>query len=201
MGSSYSDETRESELRALSLLRDQQLGLISLLKTVGSNHNTVNTSIEGKSKSSEEALGKYKIQEIRAKIYDQILVNNDIQKVLLATHKPGNSSISAMDDEFGNFTFVGSDEICGRVNTQLSNRRTIEWILRSNKFLFAICVSGQMSNHLICLEKHMFFAAILKRVLVIPSPKVDYQYNRVLDIEHINECLGRKVVVTFDEFH
>lgn len=46
----------------------------------------------------------------------------------------------------------------------------------------------------------MFFAALLNRVLVIPSAKVDYQYSRVLDIEHINKCLGRKVVVTFDEF-
>ena len=46
----------------------------------------------------------------------------------------------------------------------------------------------------------MFFAALLNRVLVIPSSKVDYQYNRVLDIEHINKCLGRKVVITFEEF-
>ncbi|KAI3707577.1 hypothetical protein L6452_26203 [Arctium lappa] len=30
-----------------------------------------------------------------------------------------------------------------------------------------------MSNHLICLEKHMLFAAVLNRVLVIPSAK-DY---------------------------
>lgn len=45
----------------------------------------------------------------------------------------------------------------------------------------------------------MFFAALLNRVLVIPSAKVDYAYSRVLDIEHINKCLGRKVVVTFEE--
>ncbi|MCL7050159.1 hypothetical protein MKW94_013804, partial [Papaver nudicaule] len=81
-----------------------------------------------------------------------------------------------------------------------SERRTIEWKPKPNKYLFAICVSGQMSNHLICLEKHMFFAALLDRVLVIPSSKVDYQYNRVLDIEHINKCFGRKVVVSFEEF-
>ena len=46
----------------------------------------------------------------------------------------------------------------------------------------------------------MFFAALLNRVLVIPSSKVDYQYDRVLDIDHITKCLGRKVVITFDEF-
>lgn len=46
----------------------------------------------------------------------------------------------------------------------------------------------------------MFFAALLNRVLVIPSAKVDYQFNRVLDIEHINHCFGRTVVITFEEF-
>lgn len=91
-------------------------------------------------------------------------------------------------------------DMCRKVNQMLNERRTIEWKPKSNKYLFAICVSGQMSNHLICLEKHMFFAALLNRVLVIPSSKVDYQYNRVLDIDHVNKCLGRKVVVSFEEF-
>ena len=46
----------------------------------------------------------------------------------------------------------------------------------------------------------MFFAAVLNRVLVVPSSKVDYEFHRVLDIDHINKCLGREVVVTFEEF-
>lgn len=50
----------------------------------------------------------------------------------------------------------------------------------------------------------MFFAALLNWVLVIPSFKVDYQYDRVLDIDHINKCVGRgskvKVVIPFEEF-
>ena len=46
----------------------------------------------------------------------------------------------------------------------------------------------------------MFFAALLNRILVIPSSKVDYEFHRVLDIDHINKCLGKKVVVTFEEF-
>jgi peptide-O-fucosyltransferase len=66
--------------------------------------------------------------------------------------------------------------------------------------LVAICVSSQMWKHLICFEKHMFFPAMLNRVLVIPSSKVDYQYDRVVDIDHINKCLGKKVVISFDEF-
>lgn len=86
------------------------------------------------------------------------------------------------------------------MDQNLSHRRTIEWKPKVDKFLLAICVSGQMSNHLICLEKHMFFAALLNRVLVFPSSKVDYQYDRVLDIDHINKCFGRKVVVSFEEF-
>lgn len=46
----------------------------------------------------------------------------------------------------------------------------------------------------------MIFAALLDRVLVIPSSSVDYDYRKVLDIEHVNECVGQKVVVTFHEF-
>ncbi|CAF1756008.1 hypothetical protein YC2023_117752 [Brassica napus] len=44
-------------------------------------------------------------------------------------------------------------------------RKAIQRKPRLYKFMFAICLSGQMSNHLICLEKHMFFAALLDRVL------------------------------------
>lgn len=47
----------------------------------------------------------------------------------------------------------------------------------------------------------MFFAALLVRVLIMPSPQIDYEFSRVLDVEHINKCLGRKVVVTFKEFN
>lgn len=48
----------------------------------------------------------------------------------------------------------------------------------------------------------MLFAALLNRVLVIPSSKVDYEYERVLDIEHINKCMATKVkvVISFHEF-
>ncbi|PHT81467.1 hypothetical protein T459_14482 [Capsicum annuum] len=76
----------------------------------------------------------------------------------------------------------------------------IEWKPKSGKYLFAICTSGQMSTHLICLEKHMFFAALLNHILITPSSKVDYEFRRVLDIGHINKCLVRTVVVTFEEF-
>lgn len=124
----------------------------------------------------------------------QISLNKDIQQVLLSPHASGNSSESESD-----FRDPSLGDRCGVVDQRFSQRRTIEWKPNSDKYLLAICVSGQMSNHLICLEKHMFFAALLNRVLVIPSPKVDYQYSTVLDIEHINKCIGRKVVITFEE--
>jgi peptide-O-fucosyltransferase len=102
---------------------------------------------------------------------------------------------------FGKLNFTsGNYDRCRTTDQNLSKRKTIEWNPKNGKFLVAICVSGQMSNHLICLEKHMFFAALLNRVLVIPSSKVDYQYDRVVDIDHINKCLGKKVVISFDEF-
>ncbi|KAL6989299.1 peptide-O-fucosyltransferase [Sarracenia purpurea var. burkii] len=46
----------------------------------------------------------------------------------------------------------------------------------------------------------MFFVALLNRVLVIPSPKVDFQFDRVIDMDHVNKYLERKVVVAFGEF-
>ncbi|PKU88098.1 O-fucosyltransferase 36-like [Dendrobium catenatum] len=89
--------------------------------------------------------------------------------------------------------------VCRKVDRP-EDGRTIEWKPKKDRFLFAICLSGQMSNHLICLEKHMFFAALLGRVLVFPSHKFDYDYSQVLDINHINQCLGREVVISFDDF-
>lgn len=116
---------------------------------------------------------------------------------MLSTHKAGN--VSELGDESGDLLGESID-MCGKIDQKKSERKTIEWNPRSDKYLFAICVSGQMSNHLICLEKHMFFAALLGRVLVVPSHKVDYEFSRVLDIDHINKCVGKKVVVTFEEF-
>ncbi|GAB4841901.1 hypothetical protein Ancab_011857 [Ancistrocladus abbreviatus] len=205
VGSSLSstDRMRESELRALYLLKQQQLGLISLLDRalgnkagIGFNSTVNNTSID--SNSSGLVVEDFDSEDVKSRIYNQILLNKQIQQVLLSTHTSRN--VSNLGDGTGNLSEVGIN-MCGKVNRKLSERRTIEWKPKKNKYLFAICVSGQMSNHLICLEKHMFFAAVMNRVLVFPSSKVDYQYNRVLDIEHINNCLGRKVVITFEEFH
>ncbi|CAH8388925.1 unnamed protein product [Eruca vesicaria subsp. sativa] len=164
-------QAKESELRALYLLKQQQLALVSLLNPNSSN------SIDN--------------------VKSAISLSKEIEETILSPHRTGNSSISNLGSSD---SIIDSSSLCGKVDQNLSERRTIEWNPKQDKFLFAICLSGQMSNHLICLEKHMFFAALLNRVLVIPSPKFDYQYDRVIDIDKINTCLGRTVVVSFDQF-
>lgn len=183
------DRMRESELRALYLLRQQQLGLLSLW-----NNSQLGT--ENRSFVPSTAL----VDDLKSAVLRQISLNKEIQLVLLSSHRYGN--LSEFQSDFRDPSFGGSYgfDRCRKVDQKMNERRTIEWKPKSNKYLFAICLSGQMSNHLICLEKHMFFAALLNRVLVVPSSKVDYQYSRVLDIDHINNCLGRKVVVSFEEF-
>ncbi|XP_027350962.1 O-fucosyltransferase 36-like [Abrus precatorius] len=174
------DHTNESLLRALYLLRQQQLGLL----------RAWNSTIPSNSTSQTQDLNP--LEDLKSLLFKQISLNSQIQQLLLNPHGTANSV------DFWNAT-QGYDR-CRTVDQKLSQRRTIEWKPKANKYLLAVCVSGQMSNHLICLEKHMFFAALLNRVLVIPSPKVDYQYDRVLDIDHINKCIGRKVVIPFEEF-
>ncbi|XP_078440685.1 O-fucosyltransferase 36-like [Wolffia australiana] len=167
---SEADRMRENELHALSLLRNQQINLLRLWN-------------------------KTSADELRSALKEQIKLNQQIQKSLLSSHDldffSGNDSYSPIDGGF--------EDVCRR-SEAASSRRTIEWRPKKNRFLLAICVSGQMSNHLICLQKHMFFAAILDRALILPSPKLDYQYDRVVDVEHINRCFGGKVVVPFDQF-
>ncbi|KAB2065269.1 hypothetical protein ES319_A09G079500v1 [Gossypium barbadense] len=169
-----SDRIKESQLRALYLLNKQRSSLFDLWNhTFGTSNN----------------ITAVRFDQIKASLLDQITLNRHIKDTLLSTE---NGTVSV--------PIVNGSEICRKIDPKSSKRRTIEWKPDPNKFLFAICLSGQMSNHLICLEKHMFFAAVLNRVLVIPGSKFDYQYNLVLDIDHINECIGRKTVISFENF-
>ncbi|VVA91629.1 unnamed protein product [Arabis nemorensis] len=187
-----SSRIKESELHALYLLRQQQLALVSLLNQ--SLNQTSNFS------SSSNAIGSsVLIDDVKSALAKQISLNKEIEEVLLSPHKTGNYSVTGPGSDSITGSYYSYDR-CRKVDQKLLERKTIEWKPRPDKFLFAICLSGQMSNHLICLEKHMFFAALLDRVLVIPSPKFDYQYDRVIDIERINTCLGRSVVISFDQF-
>ncbi|KAE8707981.1 O-fucosyltransferase family protein isoform 2 [Hibiscus syriacus] len=137
-------------------------------------------------------------EDIKTALLTQITFNKHIQQTLLSPYKTGNTlqNDTALDSNSSGYGFQG----CRKVDQRFSERRTIEWRPKLNKFLFPICLLGQMSNHLICLEKHIFFSAVLNRALVIPSSRFDYQYHRVLDIEHINDCIGKKAVVPFEEF-
>ncbi|ESQ43558.1 hypothetical protein EUTSA_v10013133mg [Eutrema salsugineum] len=184
-----SSRVKESQLRALYLLRQQQLAILSLW-----NGTLVNPSPNHQSANANGSSVLF--EDVKSAVSKQISLNKEIQEVLLAPHRTGNYSGNESESDSGDYSY----NRCRKVDQNLSDRKTIEWNPRSDKFLFAICLSGQMSNHLICLEKHMFFAALLDRVLVIPSSKFDYQYDRVIDIDRINTCLGRNVVVSFDQF-
>ncbi|KAH7858973.1 hypothetical protein Vadar_030008 [Vaccinium darrowii] len=191
---SFLNRMGESELRALNLLRQQQLGLFKLW-----NH----TSFANASNADPNSTVVNSVDsnlDFKSTVVSQMSLNKQIQQVLLSSHQLDNSLELADNVTDPILSGYASLDTCRKVDQKLSERKTIEWNPRPDKYLFAICLSGQMSNHLICLEKHMFFAALLNRILVIPSPKVDYQFDRVLDIDRINKCVGRKVVVTFDEF-
>ncbi|KAJ6848771.1 uncharacterized protein M6B38_272235 [Iris pallida] len=195
---------RESELRALYLLRNQQLSLLSLWNQTLASPNTrsdVSPSPSGSPDAKAGSFDTVKSEQLRSALLDQIKLNRQIQNAILSAHRTKNSTVELpFDDNVGpDMSGLGSVDVCKRVDWP-KDRRTIEWRPRKDRYLFAICISGQMSNHLICLEKHMFFAALLGRTLVFPSHKLDYRYDEVLDLEHINECFGRKVVMSFDDF-
>ncbi|KAF5793487.1 putative peptide-O-fucosyltransferase [Helianthus annuus] len=164
--------TNLSSSASPTLMRDSELQALSLLQHQQSRLLQLSN--------------RTSLQDLRSALIDQISLNKKIQQLLLLSSS--------------NLTDPPLPAACTKIDHKLSQRRTIEWKPKQDKYLFAICTSGQMSNHLICLEKHMFFAAVLNRVLVIPSAKVDYEFNRVLDIDHINRCLGREVAVTFENF-
>ncbi|PIN13738.1 Peptide-O-fucosyltransferase [Handroanthus impetiginosus] len=191
---------RESELRALYLLKQQELELFKMWNSTAlvnkSNFSSVNNSTDNKN-NGVDLFSSPMLEDLKSRVFSQLSLNKQIQGILLSSHESGGSL--DLTENYTDASFSGWSR-CRKVDQRLPERRTIEWNPRSNKYLLAICVSGQMSNHLICLEKHMFFAALLNRILVIPSSKVDYEFHRVLDIEHINKCLGRKVVVTFEGF-
>ncbi|KAI0498009.1 hypothetical protein KFK09_021250 [Dendrobium nobile] len=203
------DRMREAELRALFLLRNQELGLLHLWnQTVPRSRASLPSIPSPPSNNSSSATViadlpgtpvPASLEEFRSALLEQIKLNKQIQAALLSPHRGRNASLESVDDNVDAYLSGTGVGVCRKVDRP-TNRRTIEWKPKKDRFLFAICLSGQMSNHLICLEKHMFFAALLGRVLVFPSHKLDYDYSQVLDINHINQCLGREVVISYDDF-
>lgn len=206
---SPADRMREAELRALFLLRHQQLGLLRLWnRTVPRSSSSLPSISSPPSTNSSSAPVKadlpdipmsVSLEEFRSALLEQIKLNKQIHAALLSSHSGRNASLESVDDNVDSY-FSGTEiDVCRKVDRP-ADRRTVEWKPNKDRFLFAICLSGQMSNHLICLEKHMFFAALLGRVLVFPSHKMDYDYSQLLDINHINQCLGKEVVISYDDF-
>ncbi|CAI5461112.1 unnamed protein product [Closterium sp. Yama58-4] len=73
---------------------------------------------------------------------------------------------------------------------------------RPRKYLLAMCSGGQLSNRISCLRQHFLDAALLNRTLVFPShgPGVDYDYERLLDMEAPRRCFGNQTFLTLDEY-
>ena len=120
---SSSDSTRESELRALYLLREQQLGLISVLnRTLGilaalgsnssSNNDNNGNETSGYLNVSEMPDGEPIFEEFKAVIYKVIMLNKKIQQVLLSTNNDGNVSESSVSNED---LLAGGVDLCRKV--------------------------------------------------------------------------------------
>ncbi|KAL0424917.1 UNVERIFIED_CONTAM: O-fucosyltransferase 36 [Sesamum radiatum] len=193
---------RSSELQALFLLKQQEFELFKMWNYTTlvnkSELNLVNssTSLNTSSDNHDSAASPSSsvLEDLKSRIFSQISLNKQIQGVLLSSHEWGWIRMRITRMRISRFGIGVGRWIRGYLRGEL---------LSGSQDRTSIClrfVFLDKCNHLICLEKHMFFAALLDRVLVIPSAKVDFEFRKVLDIEHINKCLGRKVVVTFEEF-
>lgn len=165
-----------AEQRSLALLQQQAEGLLRLW-------NVTSNSSDG--------------DAFRGEILSQIRLNKEAQQVLLSPHH----NVSKRGSSFWGFG-AGNTDGCRPVETEKYKvKKGLAWQPKPHKYLFAVCNSGQFSNHLICIEKHIFIAALLGRTLILPSPSVDYNYERVLNISHMQNCLGgNDTVITFKEF-
>eukprot|EP00271_Cylindrocystis_brebissonii_P012225 TRINITY_DN3042_c0_g1_i3.p1 TRINITY_DN3042_c0_g1~~TRINITY_DN3042_c0_g1_i3.p1 ORF type:complete len:624 (+),score=34.09 TRINITY_DN3042_c0_g1_i3:250-2121(+) len=79
----------------------------------------------------------------------------------------------------------------------------IPWRPRRNRYLVAICSHGRMGNRLMCLRKYVVFAALMNRTLVIPRFfKDEYMYDLdwVFDVKHARKCLGKRTVISVEEY-
>eukprot|EP00850_Spirogloea_muscicola_P006987 SM000034S12741 [mRNA] locus=s34:542322:545262:+ [translate_table: standard] len=78
-------------------------------------------------------------------------------------------------------------------------RGTVEWNPEPDRFLLAMCSEGLLSHRLVCLRQNMLDAALLNRTLVLPTRSLDYDYDTLLDLEQLSDCLGPGRVVAYDE--
>ncbi|CAA6655788.1 unnamed protein product [Spirodela intermedia] len=176
----------EGELRALYLLRNQHLGLLRLWNrttAASTRSSSIVTSPPPPLVTNSNSTNSS--QQIHHRSDSLCRHSRHLFRGVQVGIARANQAEPA-DDLLSSSVVL---DVCRKL-AKPSGRRTVEWKPKKNRFLFAI----------FCLHKHMFFAALLGRVLVLPSPKVDYHYERVIDVDHINKCLGEKVVISFEEF-
>lgn len=165
-----------TNLQALSLLKQQNAELHSLSNST--------TSIQ------------------KADILEQIRLNQEVQQILLSGHHNG----TLREPIEGSAPYRPNNELmsvwrCKEVRKEaIVKNPGVEWRPKAGRFLVMICDSGQMTNHFICLQKHVYFGALLNRTLVLPHEDLDYKYEHLLDITHMKKCLGNNRVMTFKEF-
>ena len=77
------------------------------------------------------------------------------------------------------------------------------WQPSPNKYLFAACTIGRLSNRIICIQRHLAMAVALNRTLVIPEDDLcpntrptysPYNMSLSLDFEHLKKCTGGRVI-------
>ena len=75
-----------------------------------------------------------------------------------------------------------------------------------SRYLMAVCVTGQMSNRLKCIQDYFGLAALLNRTLLLPErdlggPPLSYYFPVTVDVSHAQWCLGGgKRVMALEEY-
>lgn len=82
-------------------------------------------------------------------------------------------------------------------------KKAIPWHPQPGKYLMHTCLYGQLSNQLICTQKHFLVAALLNRTLVMPPrsflsarARGGWAWDVAVDVAHACRCLGERTVIT-----
>lgn len=96
-------------------------------------------------------------------------------------------------------------QLCGDPQPPYTGPRHV-WRPRAEKYLVALCSSGQLSDRMACIQHALQAAALLNRTMIMPEedmrPTVGgpYNFDLVFDIAHARHCLGLGTVMSLSEF-
>ncbi|KAI6700314.1 hypothetical protein NL676_014638 [Syzygium grande] len=136
---STADRMRESELRALSLLKQQRLGLFGLwnhtfLDSANARNGTANFTFSSLNSSVLKQDNDHLLvsssslfEDFKSTVLRQIELNKDIEEVLLLPHQSGNVSVENGDGDMVDASFGDFGDRCQTVDQSSSGRKTIEW--------------------------------------------------------------------------